>query len=108
MGYFDLSGSKLWVINFYREQLDKLRKIGLGNETEHGVVVTDRLIETTCRRLSELTVVYDDSLRYNVNRKQKSKFLRKGRLNGHINNNGAITLKSSKDIGDNGHEGEES
>ena len=38
----------------YKEQLDKFAKIGLGNKTENGVVVTDTLIEATKRRLNQL------------------------------------------------------
>ena len=42
------------IIRFYKEQLNKFDKIGLGKETEHGTVVTDRLIENTKNRLHEL------------------------------------------------------
>ena len=42
------------VIRFYKEQLNKFDKLGLGKETEHGTVVTERLIENTKTRLHEL------------------------------------------------------
>ena len=42
------------VIRFYKEQLNKFDKLGLGKETEHGTVVTERLIENTKNRLNEL------------------------------------------------------
>ena len=42
------------VIRFYKEQLNKFDKLGLGKETEHGTVVTERLIQNTKNRLSEL------------------------------------------------------
>ena len=42
------------VIRFYKEQLNKFDKLGLGKETEHGTVVTERLIQNTKNRLNEL------------------------------------------------------
>ena len=39
---------------FYRNQLRNFDRIGLGNKTDHGVVVTEILIEATRRRLSQL------------------------------------------------------
>ena len=42
------------VRKFYRQQLEKFYKIGIGNKTENGVVVTEILIEVTKRRLSQL------------------------------------------------------
>mgnify|MGYP006191948431 CR=1 FL=1 len=38
----------------YRNQLKKFYQLGIGNKTEFGVVVTDRLIDITQRRLNEL------------------------------------------------------
>ena len=58
----ELSASKLWVINFYQDQLDKFEKLGLGQETENGVTITEELILSTKRRLSQLAVVYE----YNI------------------------------------------
>ena len=49
--------SKNYVAIFYREQLRKFNQIGLGNETEYGVEVTNRLIEITEKRYQELKPV---------------------------------------------------
>jgi hypothetical protein len=42
------------VRKMYRDQLIKFDKIGLGNKTENGVVVTEVLIGATQRRLAQL------------------------------------------------------
>jgi len=42
------------VRKFYRNQLERFKKIGLGNKTDNGVVVTEVLMEATRRRLSQL------------------------------------------------------
>ena len=42
------------VRKFYRDQLEKFVKIGLGNKTENGVVVTEVLMDATKRRLCQL------------------------------------------------------
>ena len=42
------------VRKMYRDQLIKFKKIGLGNRTENGVVVTEVLIDATKRRLCQL------------------------------------------------------
>ena len=42
------------IIYFYRSQLVKFHKIGMGNKTENGVTITDRLLDITNIRLSEL------------------------------------------------------
>ena len=57
-----LYNSKLSIVNFYKEQLRKFEKIGVNNLTEYDVKVTDKLINTTKRRLSELSVTYNSSL----------------------------------------------
>ena len=54
----DYIGSNTWIISMYREQLDKFKHIGIGNKTENGVVVTDKLIEMTRRRLGQLCLNY--------------------------------------------------
>tara|TARA_Y100000593_G_scaffold94649_1_gene194876 strand:+ start:3489 stop:3674 length:186 start_codon:yes stop_codon:yes gene_type:complete len=43
------------IILFYRHQIKKFRRIGIGNKTEHGVVVTEKLIKVTKLRLNQLT-----------------------------------------------------
>ena len=52
------------VIYFYRSQLARFYKIGIGNRTEYNTVITDRLLDATLRRLNELQtrrdkIVYD-------------------------------------------------
>ena len=42
------------VVRFYREQLKSFDKIGIGNKTNSGVVVTHELINITNRRLNQL------------------------------------------------------
>ena len=42
------------VKQMYRDQLIKFNKIGLGNKTENGVIITDILINATKRRLGQL------------------------------------------------------
>ena len=42
------------VRKMYRDQLIKFEKIGLGNMTENGVIVTRVLIDVTKRRLCQL------------------------------------------------------
>ena len=39
---------------FYQGQLNKFRKLGIGNKTEFKVTVTSRLIDSTEKRLVEL------------------------------------------------------
>ena len=42
------------IITFYRAQLAKFYKIGIGNKTEFGVTVTDQIIDITRFSLNEL------------------------------------------------------
>ena len=42
------------VLNFYKEQLQKFKKLGLGKKTEFNTVVTERLINITKKRYMEL------------------------------------------------------
>ena len=99
----EVTGSKLWLINFYREQLGKFAKLGLGGITEHEVKVTAVLIEATKRRLRELTVVYDSSMTSQALKLRKLK-KRKGRLNVKTNGNGAVTTSLRKGNSNTGHE----
>ena len=46
--------SRNYVALFYSNQLDKFNRLGMGNETENGVVITPTLIKTTERRLNQL------------------------------------------------------
>jgi hypothetical protein len=60
---------KQGVISFYKEQIRRFNKIGIGNKTEFNTVVTDQLIDITKKRLAEL---------------QMQKWKLKGRQNGSI------------------------
>lgn len=42
------------IIYFYKQQIARFEKIGLGNRTEFNTVVTNQLIDITIRRLHEL------------------------------------------------------
>ena len=42
------------IIYFYKQQLSRFYKIGIGNKTKFNTVVTDRLLDATLRRLKEL------------------------------------------------------
>ena len=54
----DMITSRLWVIDFYREQLKRYQAIGVGNETEFGSIITEKMIKATEKRLSQLTLSY--------------------------------------------------
>ena len=54
----DMITSRLWLIDFYREQLKRYQTIGIGNETEFCSIVTEKMIRTTEKRLSQLTLAY--------------------------------------------------
>ena len=54
--------SRLSIINLYREQLRIFKKLGIGRRTPHGTVITDRLIDVTKRRLSQLSASYEAGL----------------------------------------------
>ena len=42
------------IIAFYKEQIRRFYKIGIGNKTEFKTLVTDNLIDITKKRLKEL------------------------------------------------------
>ena len=46
--------SHIYIARFYKDQLKKFNKIGLGKKTDNGVTVTDKLIEITKTRLYQL------------------------------------------------------
>ena len=46
--------TRSYISSFYRAQLNKFAKIGIGNETENGVIVTQNLIDITNKRLQEI------------------------------------------------------
>ena len=100
----DVIGSRLWTINFYREQLNYFARVGLGNRTQHDVKVTPELIAITKKRLAELTVIYDSSLTADGLRHRKHRVKRS--LNGqqnHTNGDGATASSGMQDNGDTRH-----
>ena len=46
--------TRAFIARFYKDQLIKFNKIGIGKETENGVKVTPNLIEITRDRLYQL------------------------------------------------------
>ena len=101
----EIIGTRLWLINFYHEQLRKFKKMGLGNYTEHDVKITPTLMEVTTKRLEALTTVYDARMTPQALKLRLLKRLRKkGQLNGKTNGNGTVTTSSSKDNSNTGHE----
>ena len=42
------------IIHFYRGQIAKFEKIGIGNRTEFNTKITEQLLSVTRRRLGEL------------------------------------------------------
>ena len=100
----NIIGSRLWTINFYREQLKHFAKVGLGNKTQHDVKVTSELIAITKKRLAQLTVIYDSSLTADGLRHRKIRAKRS--LNGQqkANNNGATASSRMQDNGNPRHE----
>ena len=105
----DVIGTRLWTINFYREQLKKFERVGLGKFTEHDVKVTKSLIATTKKRLKDITIVYDSSISVHGHRHRRRRAERK-LLNGqqHTNDNGTTASPGMQDNGNTRHEGEKS
>ena len=73
MGQQIVTGNKLTLINFYREQLQKFNKLGVGSKTETKTLVTDRLIKVTRKRLDELSSVYEMNLSEGAFRQRKKR-----------------------------------
>ena len=46
--------SRIYISKFYKEQLVKFDKLGIGNLTENGVIITPELIAITKKRLNQL------------------------------------------------------
>ena len=42
------------IAQFYVEQLEKFNKLGMGGQTENGVIITPTLIKTTEKRFKKL------------------------------------------------------
>ena len=59
--------SRCTIVEFYRNQLLKFEKIGIGKETEHGTRVSKKLIKTTKKRLKQLSPIIRK-----INKKERS------------------------------------
>ena len=99
----NIVGTRLWTINFYREQLRKFEKVGLGKFTEHDVKVTKDLIEITKKRLKQLTIVYDRGLTIDGLRHRKTRAKRRFNGQQHTNSDGATTSSGMQDNGNTRH-----
>ena len=49
--------SRCFIVEFYKDQLEKFKKIGVGKETETGIKVSKKLIKTTEKRLRQLSPI---------------------------------------------------
>ncbi|MAG50228.1 hypothetical protein CL621_01145 [archaeon] len=56
------------IIGFYKGQLAKFNRIGIGNETEFKVVVTEKIINCTKKRIEQL--------RLNINTNFETEFIK--------------------------------
>ena len=56
-----LQYSRLYIAKIYKTQLDKFYKLGIGKETNNGVMVTQSLIDITKKRLYDLCPTFDYS-----------------------------------------------
>jgi len=52
-------GTRIGLIRFYKEQLIRFDKIGLGGYTEYNVMISPVLIEATQRRLDEIQISWN-------------------------------------------------
>ena len=113
------------LIHWYRDQLTKFKKLGIGKFTEHNTKVSQRLIDTTEKRIVQLggvealdddwgkTKIQLPSENNSTNRvrifREKEKVKQKLRemLNDN-HTNGTITNTRSKSDSNNGHEGDQS
>ena len=99
----DVIGSRLWTINFYREQLKYFARVGLGNRTQNDVKVTKELIAVTEKRLEQLSTIYDSSLTADGLRHRKYKATRSINGQNHTNGNGATASSRMQDNGNPRH-----
>ena len=77
----EMTTSRLWLLHFYREQLRKFEKLGMGKKTENDVLITEDLIRVTKDRLNKLSVVYDRSITPQAHKLRQVKLNRSN--NGH-------------------------
>ena len=89
----EIPSSKLWLINFYREQLSKFYKLGMGKKTENNVLITKSLIDNTKKRLADLSVVYETNVSDQTLYQRRQRKLRKDKSGQSSSSNGT-TIKS--------------
>ena len=89
----EIPSSKLWLINFYREQLSKFYKLGMGKKTENDVLITEELIKLTEKRLDNLSIVYEagisDQAMY-----QRRQLRKRKEQSGQLHSNNGAAIKS--------------
>ena len=54
------------ITEFYKSQLLKLEKLGIGSETENGVIITPELIDITKKRLNQLLPLKKGKIRRRI------------------------------------------
>tara|TARA_R110002051_G_scaffold298564_1_gene365457 strand:- start:236 stop:619 length:384 start_codon:yes stop_codon:yes gene_type:complete len=113
------------LIHWYRDQLAKFKKLGIGRFTEHNTKISQRLIDATEKRIVQLggiealdddwgkTKIQLPSENNSTNRvrifREKEKVKQKLRemLNGNYTNGTTVNTRSKSDS-NNGHEGDQS
>ena len=108
----EATGTRLWMVHFYQEQLKKFEKLGLNNKTDCGVKITPELIAITEKRLEQLTVVYDANLTDQAKyARLRTVMLRRSQLKGQLNDKStgikSSKVKKRKNLRNDGHEGGE-
>jgi len=97
------------LIGWYRDQLAKFLKLGIGKYTEHNTKVSQTLIDTTKKRIVQLGG--EDALHPDWGTVEltshKVKLKLRERMNGNHTNGSASTARS-KSNGNIGHEGGQS
>ena len=64
-----MGSTKKYILDFYYGQLDRYAKIGIGNESEFGTIITPAIISITELRLLELKCNYKRRRNENTNNK---------------------------------------
>ena len=113
------------LVHWYRDQLAKFKKLGIGRFTEHNTKISQRLIDATKKRIVQLggvealdddwgkTKIQLPSDNNSTNRvrifREKEKVKQKLRemLNGNYTNGTTVNTRSKSDS-NNGHEGDQS
>jgi len=97
------------LIGWYRDQLAKFHRLGIGKFTENNTKVSQTLIDTTKKRIVQLGG--EDALHPDWGTVELSSHKVKLKLREIMNDNhtnGTASHTRSKSIGNNGHEGDQS